>query len=348
MPDGEYHFVDYLDDDGINAGQPVKIALTIKIQGDEITYDFTGTSAQVEGAMNNPLGTTRAEVLTSMRAMMDPEIPRNGGAFRPVRLILPKGTLLNPALPAAVASRGGTIQRESDVILGAQAQIRPEKLLACSSGVDTLMNIAGRDKEGKVWILMETFWGGWGGRHDRDGVDYNTPPPLNNSNTPCEVHEELFPDIRYNQHAYVPDTEGAGKWRGSLAVVREWQNVGEQRVLLQLRVDRRSRGPYGLFGGLPGALLKATINPGRDDRDVGKITTYLQPGDVIRIQSAGAGGWGAALERDPELVLEDVRNEKLSRQRARDVYGVVFKNQRLEIDTEETNRLRKELREKRS
>jgi len=344
MPDGIYPFTDYLDDDGITQGKQIPISLEIIIEDDEITYDFTGTSLQVQGAMNNPFGTTRAVVLTALRTMMNPEIPRNSGAYRPVRLVVPEGTLLNPKMPAAVASRGGTIQRESDVMLGAQAAIRPEKLMACTSGVDTLINISGADKNLKPWILMESFWGGWGGRSNLDGVDYNTPPILNNSNVPCEVNEELYPDILYVQYAYVPDTEGAGKFRGSVAVVREWKNVGDDNLGLQLRVDRRSLGPYGLFGGHPGALLKATIKDGKEDRDVGKITTKLCPGGSIRIQSAGAGGWGNPLERDPEMVLQDVLYEKISILRARDIYGVIINEVNLEIDWIETQKFREEVK----
>ena len=342
MPDGTYEFTDHLDDDGITADQPVPIHLTITVKGDEIAYDFTGTSPQVKGGMNNAVGTAQAGVLTALRVMMDPDIPRNGGAFRPVTLTIPEGSLLNPHPPAPVASRGGTIQRQGDVMIGCQVPIRPEKLMACCSGTDTLINFGGYDRNGEPFILMETHWGGWGGRHDRDGVDFITPPTLNHSNTPCEVNEELFPDFMYVQYGYMADTEGAGEFRGSCAVVREWQYLGEEEVTMQLRVDRRHTGPYGVEGGLPGACLQATINPGRGgERDVGKTTTSLHCGDSVRIQAAGAGGWGNPLQRDPRRVLDDVRYGMVSIDRARDVYGVVIREESMEVDIKETRRLRK-------
>jgi len=164
MPDGEYEFTDYMDDDGIDIGIPVKLHLKITVKGDEITYDFTGTSAQVKGALNNPYASTMACIVTALRQMMSLDIPRNGGVWRPAKLILPEGSLLNPRLPGACASRGGTLARESDVMLGAEAQIRPHKIPACTSNMDHLLNIGGCDKDGKPFILVESIWGGWGGK----------------------------------------------------------------------------------------------------------------------------------------------------------------------------------------
>jgi len=130
MPDGEYEFTDYMDDDGIT-DEPIRLHIKITVAGDEITWDFTGTSPQVKGAMNNPYGSSKACVVTALRQMMNTDIPRNSGAWRPATLIIPEGNFLNPRLPAAVASRGGTLARESDVMLGAAAQIRPDKIPAC-------------------------------------------------------------------------------------------------------------------------------------------------------------------------------------------------------------------------
>jgi len=346
LPDGEYEFTDYLDDGGrgyLDAegnviADPVTIHLKITVKGDSITYDFTGTAPQVMGAMNNPFGTSKATVMSCLRFMIDPDIPRNSGAFRPVTLIIPEGTLLNPLLPAACASRGGTLGRETDVILGAEAQIAPDKLMACPSQVDTLINIGGRDKEGKLFILMEAMWGGWGGRPLADGVDYNTVPELNGGNQPCEANEELYP-IMYNQYAYVPDREGAGKYRGSVALVREYKLLADEAIL-QLRVDRQRFGPYGLYGGQAGAPLEVILNPDRENRRIGKTTMNIKRGDVIRITFAGAGGWGNPLERDVGMVLYDVRNEKVSIGRAREVYGVVINEDTMEVDMDETKSLR--------
>jgi N-methylhydantoinase B len=338
LPDGDYEFTDYMDDDGVNPGQTVTMHVLITIEGDTITYDFSRTSPQVAGAINNPLGSTRATVCTCLRDMIDIDIPRNSGTFRPVNLIIPEGNLLNPRLPAACASRGATIGRLVDLILGAEAQIAPEKIPACAAEVDVLLNIGGYDKEGNPFIYMETFWGGWGGRPFSDGVDFNTPPFLNSGNQPCETNEEDYP-VMYKQFGYVQDTEGAGKYRGSMAVIREYEFTGDNAIL-QLRIDRQRFAPYGLYGGKPGALAQAIINPDTENRSIGKITTSLKKGDVLRLVSPGAGGWGNCLERDPKLVLKDVHGGKVSIKRAKDVYGVVIEENSYEIDHEATAKLR--------
>ena len=342
MPDGEYEFTDYLDDDGIDVGVPVKLYLKITVKGDEITYDFTGTSRQVKGALNNPYGCTMACVVTALREMMSTDIPRNGGVWRPAKLIIPEGTLLNPVLPAAVASRGGTLFRESDVMLGAAAQIRPDKIPATVSTGDHLLNIGGRDKDGRPFILIETLWGGWGGRSTSDGVDYNSPPSENGSNQVIETNEEIYP-VMYNQHGYMPDREGAGKYRGSVALVREWKFTGDEAIF-QLRTDRQRFQPQGLYGGESGAPSESIINPDTENRHIGKITMQMKTGDVYRLITSGAGGWGDPLERDMEMVRNDVLNEKVSISRAREAYGVVIKENTLEIDAGETKRLRKHMK----
>ena len=344
MPDGIYEFADYLDDDGVNLNQPLRIAVKISIAGENITYDFTGTAMQVKGGMNNPIGSTRSTVVTAMRSMMGGNIPRNGGAWRPAKLIVPYGCLLNPKPPGPVASRGGTAQRQSDVLLGCQAQIRPHMLLACSSGVDTLINIGWRDRDDTQFILTEACWGGWGGRLRSDGNDFMTPPSHNNSSTSCEVSESLYPAIIYKQYGYVADTEGAGKHRGSVAVVREWEYDGSEDATMQLRVDRRNSNTYGLDGGFSGARLKATISPGTaNERDVGKTTTSIRPGESVKIQVAGAGGWGNPLARDSFKVLEDVLNDLVSLDRAKKVYGVVIRTPEMIVDELATEKNRSTL-----
>ena len=345
MPDGEYEFTDFLDDDGIDRDRPIKIHVKITVSGDEITYDFTGTSPQVKGAINNPYNSAKAIIVTALRNMTDPDIPRNSGVFRPVKLIIPEGNLLNPKLPAAVAGKGVTFSRICDVLLGAEAQIAPNKIPACCAGNDTLVMIGGYDAAGKAFIDGETNWGGWGGRPFSDGVDFCTPPFSNASNQPCETNEERYPMIMYGQYAYVSDTEGPGKYRGSLSVARDWIFLGEEAVL-QLRTDRQKFPPYGLYGGKSGALSESTINPGTENRRVGKTTLRLKKGDTYRLLTQGGGGWGDPLKRDINMVLEDVRNEKVSVKRAKEAYGVVIHPKTLEIDVQATQLLRETMKSK--
>jgi N-methylhydantoinase B len=205
--------------------------------------------------------------------------------------------------------------------------------------------IGGYDAEGNAYIDGETNWGGWGGRPFSDGVEFCTPPFSNASNQPCETNEERYSNIMYNQYAYVADTEGAGKFRGSLSVARDWKFLGDDAIL-QLRTDRQTIPPYGLYGGKPGALSESIINPDTENRRIGKITMNLKKGDVYRLFTQGGGGWGDPLERDPKLVQDDVRNEKVSLKRAREVYGVVIKKDTLEVDYAKTDKLRNTIKKK--
>ena len=338
LPNGEYEFTDYLDDDGRNS-DPIPVHVKLTVDDDEITLDSTGTGSQVEGAMNNPVGNTKATVVTTLRYMLDPDIPRNSGAFRPVKFILPEGTLLNPRLPAACSSRAGTIGRFVDAMLGAMAKIAPDKIMACNSEADVLLNIGGYDQNDKPWILMEAIWGGWGGRPSADGVDYNTPTWLNGGNIPCESQEEIFP-VLCTKYGYLPDREGAGKYRGSVALIREYKLLDEQAIL-QLRTERQLFPPYGLYGGQPGASEEVIINPDTENRHLGKTTMDMKKNDVLRIITSGAGGWGDPIERDPEMVLKDVCDEKVSAKRALETYGVVIDKATMKVDIVETQRRRR-------
>ena len=341
MPDGEYDFIDYIDDDGVDPGA-VKLQLKITVANDTITYDFTGTSPQRKGAINNPYASSTACIISALRFMISHDIPKNSGTWRPVKAIIPEGSVLNPKLPAAVAARGVTIGRLVDVMLGAENKIAPDKMMGCPTGVDTLLNVGGQDKTGKLFIFSETIWGGWGGRSTADGVDYNTPPYLNGGNQPVESNEELYPII-YRQHGYAEDTEGAGKYRGSLGLVREIEFVGDEPAAMQLRVDRRQFPPFGIHGGQSGTPTRATINPDTENRDVGKSTITLNKGDVFRVVVAGAGGYGNPLERSVDMVLDDVLKEKISTRRAREAYGVVIDENSMKVDEGETQRLRETL-----
>lgn len=343
LPDGSFEFTDYMDDDGFGSS-PVPIHVTIRKEGDRITYDFTGTATQIPGAMNNPLATTKAMVLIGLRCLISTDIPRNSGVWRPVTVVAPEGTVLNPTLPAAVAGRGLTLSRLVDVVMGAEAKIAPHRIPACEQGSDFLVCM-GFLQGGKIdSVLVETIWGGWGGRPFTDGLDYNTPILLDGASQSCEANEQIYP-IKYNQFAYAPDTEGAGKFRGGLSTVREWQ-VESDQAILQMRTDRTKSQPWGLAGGHPGAFSKTTVVLGGRKREIGKETIPLSRGDTLRVQVSGAGGWGDPLERDVEKVKWDVLNGKVSIERARDVYGVFLTPGTLTVNKEKTAELRRGRRER--
>jgi len=258
-----------------------------------------------------------------------------------VKMIIPEGSLLNPILPGACGGRGATLSRIMDVLMGAEAKIVPDRMPACESGADWLICMGTNDQEYGYTVLTETVWGGWGGRPFVDGVDFCTPIFLDGGNQVCELNEKLYP-FMYRQYSYVPDTEGAGTFRGSYAIQREWVFLGEEGTL-QMRTERQRTQPWGLQGGLPGAFSETILK--RSDGEVYKMrkeTVTLRKGDSVRVVTSGGGGWGNPLERDVELVLRDVRNGGVSVKRAKDVYGVVIDEAKLEVDREATQNVRHE------
>jgi N-methylhydantoinase B len=336
MPDGVYEFTDYLDDDGFRP-DPVRFTVKITVDKDTMTYDFTGSSPQVKAGINNPLGSTMACVNCALRCLISPDIPTNSGVMRPIKIIAPEGTIVNPVLPAPVAGRGVTLGRLLDTLLGAEAKIAPERIFACASNADIGVSIGGY--EGRSPFIYTEFWaGGWGGRPSCDGVDACSPIWANGANQVCEIIESLFP-LRIRSVGYMPDTEGAGKYRGALSTMKDIEVLADEATF-QLRVDRVRFGCYGLQGGQEGAHACVTYNPDGENRKLPKTVMTVKKGDVIRLQAAGAGGFGNPAERDVEMVRNDVHNGLLSPRRAREVYGVVMDENSFEIDVAETKRLR--------
>ena len=150
--------------------------------------------------------------------------------------------------------------------------------------------LGGYDENGKVFVIGETNRGGWGGRPFADGLDFSTPAFLNAGNQPCETNEEIYPMIMYDQYALVTDTEGPGKYRGTLSVARDWCYIGGNDAVLQLRTDRQKVPPYGLAGGKPGAVSQSIINPATENRHIGITTISMKNGDVYRLYTQGGGG----------------------------------------------------------
>jgi N-methylhydantoinase B len=331
MPDGVYAFTDWMDDDGMDP-DPIPITVTITVKGDRMTADFTGSAPQVRGGINSPLPFTKSAVYACVRHLIGGEPPNNEGYFRPIEVIAPPGTVVNPVPPAAVAARGLTGFRMANVLFGALAQIAPDRVFACEVGGDTGVSFGGYDKDRKPFVFLEFLFGSWGGRPDRDGIDVVSSSVVNFSNNPIEVIESEYP-ILIERYGYLPDTGGAGKFRGGLAPVRQYRFL-EQEASLQLRTDRRAHLPYGLASGRPGTPSANILNPGTSDERLlpAKCTITVRHGDVFRHVLAGAGGWGDPFTRDPALVLRDVLEEKISAAYAEREYGVVIRDGALRDD----------------
>ncbi len=338
LPDGRFSFTDVLDDDGIDPG-PIPIAVTIEVAGSALSVDFTGTAPQVKGAINCVASFTRSTVYACLRCLMHSDIPTNSGFFRAIDVRIPSATIANPVPPAPVAARGLTGFRLANAIMGALALLTPHIVPACEVGGDTGISIGGYRTDRTPFVFLEFLFCGWGGRPDRDGIDGCASIVVNFSNNPAEVIEAEYP-LQILEYGFLPDTGGAGKYRGSCSIVREYRFT-ETRATLQIRSDRHNSRPYGLSGGQPGSRSKNILNPHTEARALpAKTLLTLNRGDILRHVLAGAGGWGNPLERDPQRVLDDVRNGKVSIRSAEQKYGVAIDPDTLNIDDARTNLLR--------
>jgi len=343
LPDGVYGFLDHIDDDGIDVGKPIPLKVTVTKSGDQISVDWTGSSPQVKGAINNTLSFTKSASYCAIRSILPENIPNNEGVFRAIEVTAPPGTIANAVLPAACAARGLTGFRMVDCMFGALAQMLPDKVFACSDGGNTGISIGGWDTDRRPFIYVDFTCCAWGGRPYADGLDGNSNIYANMASQSIEVTETEQP-LQITAYEFIPDAMGPGKFRGGAPFRRDYRFLAEEGVL-QVRSDRRDFRPYGLYGGAPGKPSMNYLNPADENRPLpSKLTMTIRRGDVFRHEVAGAGGWGDPLERDPALVLRDVRNELVSLAVTRANYGVVLFGEPLAVDEAATRALRERLR----
>jgi len=343
LPDGEFSFEDWIDDDGVDFGKPIRLFVTLTKKGDSLLADWTGTSPQVKGAINNTLSFTKAAVYCCVRSVLPQGIPNNEGVFRAIKVTAPAGTIANMVLPGACAARGLTGFRMLDCCFGALAMMLPDKVFAASDGGNTGISIGGYDNDRNPFIYVDFTCGTWGGRPFADGLDGNSNMGANMASTSVEITEAEHP-IEILSYEFIPDKAGAGKYRGGTPYRRDYRLLEEESIL-QVRSDRRDFRPYGLYGGYPGKPSMNFINPTgqNDDPVTAKLTMTMKRGDVLRHELAGAAGWGDPLERDPTAVLRDLRNEMISITTAENEYGVVIDVDHWTVDTEKTEALRVEI-----
>lgn len=340
-PRGTYRFTDYLDDDGFG-DEPIPISVAITVGDDGLVVDYEGSSPQVKAALNSTRSYTNSCTYLSVRCMLRGDIPNNAGVFRCIEVKTPKASILDPVEPAACAARALTGYRVVDAMFGALAQIVPDLAPAAGEGGNTVVCLGGRRDDGAPFIIVDMICGAWGGRPDKDGIEAITNPSQNLSNTPVETMEAQHP-VRIEEYALVPDSGGAGKWRGGLGIARSYRLLGDE-AQLQLRADRAKFQPYGLSGGEPGRSTRNFLERNGEMEEVpGKITMTLRRGEMIRHEQAGGGGFGDPLTRDPARVARDVWNRKITASFAREKHGVVVDPESGELDVTATAQLRSEL-----
>ena len=341
-PDSSHSFTDYMDSDGVG-GPPVKLQVTLTVQGDSLRADFTGSDPQVPGAINNTLSFTASVVALCMRSVMREDVPNTAGIFRPLEIIAPSGTVVHGEMPAASSMRGITGFRLADTIFGAFAGLLPERVHAAGEGGNSLVVIGGQHADRSHYVYYELMSGTWGGRPDRDGNDGLCNPANVASNIPVEEAESQYP-VRIGRYGLVDDSGGAGQFRGGLAVERQWELL-EGEAHLAIRSDRRDHLPYGLSGGGPGTPSNSILHHADGDEILPTmISTRMKAGERLYHRQAGGGGWGDPLERDTSAVERDVRNGKVSVEAARRQYGVVMDPHSLRVDEGATASQRAQMR----
>jgi N-methylhydantoinase B len=294
---GTYRAEDFLDDDGVS-GKPVRIAATIRFHSGgrarhSVTVDFSGTDPQVEGSINAVEAITWSACFYVFRCLLSEDVPATAGLMRPIKVVAPLGSVVNAKPPAAVA--GGNVetsQRIVDVLLRTLAQAMPERIPAASSGTMNNLTIGGIDPRTRTpFAYYETIAGGMGARPTKPGVSGVHTHMTNSLNTPAEALEYAYP-LRVTRYSLRKNSGGNGKQRGGDGIVREIEVLADCDVTLL--AERRKLRPYGLTGGGPGAAGAGEIirkNGGREPLP-GKASARLQPGDRVRMESPGGGGFG--------------------------------------------------------
>ncbi|WP_203076967.1 hydantoinase B/oxoprolinase family protein [Falsiroseomonas ponticola] len=348
IPDGEYRFADYCDEDGPD-GNPVRLALRLVIKGDEAVLDFTGTDPQLTSALNVPTGSHPRHTLLLVGVYyvlytLNPNLMLNAGLTRPFTCIVPEGTALNPVFPAAVGMRSLTCARLRSLIFGAFSLAMPERMPAAPAGSSSILNVMTTDNRTRRSVLaaINPIVGGGGGMPTRDGTNGSGADSAYLKNTPVEITETEVP-IRILRYGLMRDSGGAGRWRGGLATALDFTVFAPNSRVTARNRDRCRFRPWGTLGGKAGAPSDFVLNPGTPRQKVlGNIDLVtMDPGDVLHIHSPGGGGRGDPLAREPARVAQDVRRGYVSAEAAARDYGVVLRDG--EVDEAATAALRARL-----
>ncbi|MCA1283958.1 hydantoinase B/oxoprolinase family protein [Salipiger bermudensis] len=333
IPDGDYVFADYADEDSDEAN-PCRLKLTLTIRGDEAILDFTGSDPQLASSLNVPSGGDPRHTMLLVGVYyvlytLNPRILLNTGLTRPFTCITPEGTVLNPVAPAAVGMRSLSCARLRSVIFGAFVQAIPDRMPAAPAGNNCIVNVMTRDERSQRTVIaaVNPVVGGGGGMPHRDGTNGSGADAAYLKNTPIEITETEVP-VEFVKYGLARDTGGAGRWRGGLATEMAFRVFTPDSRITARNRDRSFFRPWGTDGGRAAGLADMVVNPDTPDaRRMGsKDTAILQPGDVLEVRSAGGGGRGNPAEREPWRVARDVARGYVSPEAAERDYGVILRD----------------------
>ncbi|WP_063036735.1 hydantoinase B/oxoprolinase family protein [Nocardia grenadensis] len=317
LPDGTYRFTDTFDCDEFEGELDMVVEVTV--DGDEISFDFTGNPGQLPCSVNMIYTALLATVYFSVKTIVDPTILPNSGMYRPIHVEAPRASIVNSESPAAVNQRCQTAQRVVDLIYGALAQAVPAQVTAASNGANSSISLSGVDpRTGKYYVYQETLGGGFGAAHDRDGLDGVQVYMTNTSNLPIESLEQEYP-LFVERYELVGDSGGVGKYRGGLAIRRVLRPIDHEAVL-KVTTTRRTSRPWGLADGGAGAPSVTVVAEGAVTPAMG--ICELTSGMPIDMVTPGAGGYGSPADRDRAAIIDDVLEGKVSRAAALAEYGV--------------------------
>jgi N-methylhydantoinase B len=354
IPDGEYKApTGWLDDDARNRGIRLRVETAVRVEGDEITIDLTGSHPEVPTGYNVPFeGSLLVSAYYAVRTILLDEatfpehVPQNDGVFRPVKVIAPKGTIYNPTFPRACFSRFCQTQRVVDNVILALADALPQQVTAGNAAGIHFCSYSGfLEETGEYWIYLEVDEGCYGGRYGKDAMDSVDNLMANTRNNPIEELDKRFP-MRCDQYELRPEPAAPGRWRGGIGIIRRNRFLVDGTYSCE--GDRQTDPPRGVFGGWDGLVASCRKNPGtpREEELPAKVTGIpFAGGEYIEFREPNGAGYGDPLEREPEQVREDVLDDFTTIELARDAYGVVFADeQTLELDSAATESLRAELR----
>lgn len=325
--DSTYSAEGFLDSDGVT-DEPVPIRVAVTLRDGAVTIDFTGSSVEVKGPFNCSLSSVQSAAYCAVRYMVAPEILQNEGCYRPIHLITPPGSIVNPQAPAPLSGRFHTLERIANTILMAFNQARGENAVGSTHGHLSSFSVSGRHAD-SPYVCFEILGGGWGATRDHDGLDATFGLMANCYDTPIEALELEYP-LRVERYELIADSGGAGTYRGGLGLVREVRYLSGEGSFTN-RSDGQKFPPPGVLGGAAGGTSRQRLvrADGRVEKLPSKATNLtIAAGDLVCMETAGGGGYGPPSARDPDAVLADVLDGKVSIAAARATYGATIDPQK--------------------